>query len=278
MRSVRTLILFLLAASLPAIASADVTWTTGAPGGTSGGAVNFEGLPGDALLTGVLAADFGGDRAGGSLGSDYTASMWINSDSAADNEWWLGNNGRGVHFGIQNGSTLEVGHWSADSSGTTVVPAGTWVHATFTYDADGGVAADGTTTGLQSIYYNGVLEGTAVNDAPLESGGEIQLGARRGGIGPGFNGSLDDVALWDSVLSAADIADLFDGTQTALDLGAGAYYDFEDDQLGTTAAFQGSGINGNGGALVGITPIPEPSSLAILLGLGALGFVRRKRS
>ena len=102
--------------------------------------------------------------------------------------------------------------------------------------------------------YNGVLEGTAVNDAPLESGGEIQLGARRGGIGPGFNGSLDDVALWDSVLSAADIADLFDGTQTALDLGAGAYYDFEDDQLGTTAAFQGSGITATAGLLSELLP------------------------
>ena len=69
---------------------------------------------------------------------------------------------------------------------------------------------------------------------------------------------------------------MFRDTTQAVALGAGAYYDFEDDQTGTTAAVQGTGLGATD--LAGITAVPEPSSLAILLGLGIAGLTRRKRS
>ena len=153
-----------------------------------------------------------------------------------------------------------------------MIAAGTWVHATFSFDADGGA---GGTTGFTSIYLNGTLDGSGDAAAPLEDGGQIQLGSRRGAVGPAFNGQLDDVAFWDSVLSAGDIADLASGAQSALDLGALAYYDFEDDQTGTAAAVQGTGLGAT--ALSGIVAIPEPSSFVLVL-LGAAGFLRRKRA
>ena len=128
--------------------------------------------------------------------------------------------------------------------------------------------------------------GTAVNNQPNRTGEEILLGARSGNT-PGLGGardhltdtSLDDVAFFNTVLSATDIADLAAGTTDALALGANAYYDFEDDQLGTTAAVQaGAGVTAFGSNLTAITAIPEPSSLAIMLGLGVAGLTRRKRS
>ena len=66
----------------------------------------------------------------------------------------------------------------------------------------------------------------------------------------------------------------------ALTLGANAYYDFEDDQTGTTAAAQtAAGATSIGaGSLTGIVAVPEPSSVAIMFGLGVAALVRRKRS
>ena len=130
--------------------------------------------------------------------------------------------------------------------------------------------------------------GTATNNPPNRAGEEIILGARSGNT-PGPEGardhltdtSLDDVAFFNTVLSATDIADLAAGTTDALALGANAYYDFEDDQLGTTAAVQaGAGVTAFGSNLTAITAtaVPEPSSLAIMLGLGIAGLTRRKRS
>ena len=70
-------------------------------------------------------------------------------------------------------------------------------------------------------------------------------------------------------------------TTDALALGASAYYDFEDDQTGTTAAAQtADGATSIGaGTLSGIVAaVPEPSSVAIVFGLGVAALVRRKRS
>ena len=126
--------------------------------------------------------------------------------------------------------------------------------------------------------------GTTPNNGPNRAGEEITLGARSNTAGLGgarqhLVGSLDDVAFFNTVLSATDIADLADGATDALALGANAYYDFEDDQLGTTAAVQaGAGVTAFGSNLTAITAIPEPSSLAIMLGLGVAGLTRRKRS
>ena len=67
-------------------------------------------------------------------------------------------------------------------------------------------------------------------------------------------------------------------------LGASAYYDFEDDQTGTTAAVQtAAGATVIGAAtLSGVVAVPaavpEPSSVAIMFGLGVAALVRRKRS
>ena len=121
-------------------------------------------------------------------------------------------------------------------------------------------------------------------NAPFPNSSSIILGARFGNGGDArehLNGSLDDVAFFNSVLTDGEIADLAAGTTDALALGAGAYYDFEDDQFGTTAAVQaGAGATAFGNTLTAITAnvIPEPSSLAIMLGLGVAGLARRKRS
>lgn len=252
-------------------ANAQVDWAAGAPGGTSGGSLDF--TPGNNVFldTGIPAASVGGDRgtdAAPLTGSDYTISAWLNTrgdngfGEASDDTWWLGTGVEGIHLGIFDTSKLRSGHWGQDRSGTTVVPSNTWVHATFTYDADGGSvdAVTGRQNGSFQVFFNGVSEGPPQDQlAPNNSTTNLILGSRNAGAGPGWDGLIDDVAIFTSVLSAADIASLAADSSQAVTLGAAAYYDFEDDQTGTTAANAGTlGTDLDG--IDGMLPPPPPAA------------------
>ena len=195
-------------------ANAQIDWAAGAPGGTSGGSIEVGGESGVFLDTGISAALVGGDRGtdlAPTIGSDYTISAWINTrldngfgGEAADDNWWFGSGMQGIHLGIFDNSKLRVGHWGADQSGTTVVPDNTWVHATHSFDADGGTLG----TGESKIYFNGVLETTIDNLAPNDSSTNLIIGSRNGGVGPSWNGFIDDVAIFTTQLSDADVMTL----------------------------------------------------------------------
>ena len=242
--------------ALPSVAN----WAMGAPGGTSGGSLEFNASTG--IPTGINADQITGNRAAESLGNDYSVSAWIQSTAdngaglASDNLWWFGTGDQGVHLGIQGGNTLELGHWSADSSGTTVVPSNTWVHVTYTYDADGGLADDGVTpTGFTTFYLNGVVDATANQAAANRSASDLIIGARNGG-GQGWVGFVDDLSIYQTVLTQADATALFEDASQAPALGAVAYFDFEDDQTGSTAA-----NSGNFAGLVDTNGNPSPAFL-----------------
>ena len=90
-----------------------------------------------------------------------------------------------------------------------------WVHVAVTYDGSG------TAEGVQ-IYVDGQadtaqiltkdsLTGSILNDSAFT------VGARQGGANHGFSGDLDEVAVWDTVLSGASIAGLADGNLYAAD-------------------------------------------------------------
>lgn len=248
--------LTVLAMALTMNAQGVITWAAGAPGGTSGGSLSLDGT--ESIGLGVAAADIG----------DYTISMWLNPNAAGE-QWFLGTGNRGLHLGIRDtanagdgSNTLSQGHWGNDSDGTTQILANAWVHATFTYD---------NATDTQTIYVNGVQDSQTVTGDPNNTSTNLILGNRDNTRGPGYNGQIDDVAIWNSVLSATAVATVASGDAT----GANAYWDFEDPQSGETAANSGVGLNAIG--IAGITAIPEPSALALVL-VGAAGFMRRKRA
>ena len=147
---------FLAAATITTV-QADIVWTTGAPGGTSGGALFFDGSEGggansangiEFLQTGISSEIQGGD---------YTVSYWINASNVAVQQYAVGTTRQSLHLGLNGGDAFQ-GHWGADSSGSsTDIVSNTWFHQTFTYDA---------ATDTQSIYVNGTLLGTAVNNPP----------------------------------------------------------------------------------------------------------------
>lgn len=245
----------MIAAATPHAQGA-VTWAAGAPGGSSGGSLDFDG-----------SSFLGTSAASANLGPSYTASMWINAD-INNQQWFFGTGAQGLHLGVRDGGgaqeTLSQGHWGNDSDGTTTIASGTWYHATFTYD--------GTD---QRIYLNGNLEATTAKGPSNNTSTDLIIGGRNGG--GSWNGKIDDVAIWDSVLTDAQISDLHDGTQGSIALGAQAYWDFEDAQTGTTAGVSGTGLGAGLGAAALTGIVPEPSSIAFVL-VGAAGLLRRKRA
>ena len=125
---------------------ADITWAAGAPGGTSGGSLSFDGLGDgsgngeDNLLTGISGPGF--------LDGSYTVSAWLNADNIATEQYAIGTTSQSLHVGLQ-GSAPFQGHWSNDLAGNTDVAIANnqWFHATFTFDS---------ATNEQTIFINGV--------------------------------------------------------------------------------------------------------------------------
>ena len=79
---------------------ADIVWTTGAPDGTSGGALFFDGSEGggassangiEFLQTGISSEIQGGD---------YTVSYWINASNVAVQQYAVGTTRQSLHLGL----------------------------------------------------------------------------------------------------------------------------------------------------------------------------------
>ena len=172
-------------------------------GGPSGG--NYaEIVPSAAGLEGIAAPHISTGASIGDLGvsgnDNYTMGAWIRFDSQeGDNMVFGGNAGDVLHLGSR-GANYWSGHWgddinSADSPNTE---AGVWHHVVWTNEAS---------DMSQTIYVDGVEVATGGAGA---AGGysnnltEVLLvgTSRNGGS---FNGAIDDVRIYDNVISQGEI-------------------------------------------------------------------------
>lgn len=131
-------------------------------------------------------------------GTNYTASAWIAPASiTGDNMVFGQGSGNALHLGLR-GDRVHFGHWGADSqSNATVAADNTWRHVTWQYE-----------DGLQRIFINGQLDnseqqGALANNANVLIGRSLNDGA--------FEGSLDDVMIYNEALSFNQIAHLAAG-------------------------------------------------------------------
>jgi len=248
MRQILSIFCGLAICATASTAHAQIEWAQGAPGGTSVGSIEL--VPGGNLFleTGIAAAQIASTG-----GSDYTVSAWIKSSEGGFDEfglpsgvagerWWFGTGFQGLHLGIgRDVSTLTTGHWNNDSSGTTDLEANVWVHATHVYR-----------NGIQEVWLDGRLESSTAAGPPNADATDLQIGSRHGINGPSWGGCIDDVAIFNVALAPGDIPTLATDTADPVALGAVAYYNFEDDQTGTTAAnlvdVATSGLTGTDGS------------------------------
>ncbi len=228
-----------------------VTWTTGAPGGSSpGGGLDFGGGSGPGTFVDVSGLDIPTNI----QNSDYTMSLWLSADLIPNEMFFLGQTNQGIHHGLRDGGKLHSAHWGSDFSANTTVPTGpaddpnSWVHATFTHSA---------ATGASNIYFNGVADRDEFTQNQPNGSGNLIIGSRNGIGGPAWDGQLDDVAVWNSILPVADIAAMAGGA-SPLSLSAAplGYWDFEEGNGLLAADRSGNGFDGK------LLPPPPPGEEA----------------
>ncbi len=154
-----------------------------------------------------------------------TLEAWVNVQTPTSTYGLIAARGTNTYFfGVQqNGRiALIIGNGSVD---TTVVRGsssvvGSWAHVAGTYDA---------ATGTAKLYVNGVLDGTATGTpglignkpSPLGIGSSISYNVNAYHL----NGSLDELRLYDSALSASEIANHVAGQFNATGLKALWHFD-----------------------------------------------------
>ena len=149
-----------------------------------------------------------------SIQDDFTVAMWVKTTDTAGSagaQWWNGKGlvdgevgGGGADWGtaIVNGKfVLGVGSTGGDTTiaSSVNINDGTWHHIAATRD---------NTSGAMSVYVDGVLRGSGTGPTgsrtfpPSLRIGSLQTGNNF------LNGTLDDVRLYDRILSASEIAGL----------------------------------------------------------------------
>jgi hypothetical protein len=148
----------------------------------------------------------------------FTISVWmtkpnatggvalIHGSSAAGNFIWLW---QGGGSSMTFATNKQQSAWI--NAPTTGLNTGTWEHYVMVYDA-----------GAMSHYRNGVLEGTNTFTYTGVTSANLPLYVGKGISGGYFNGSMDDLGIWDRALTACEISDLYNETNTLTGIGAGS--------------------------------------------------------
>ena len=152
------------------------------------------------------------------LGSTSTLDVWINTTQVGSNTHWqapaiTGVEQAGADDDINWGTINATGHigiYVGDAGGvysTSALNDGTWHNIAMTRDAS---------TGIVQLYVDGVLNGSATFDTGNKTSQFFLIGALSDVAGDGitrtgdnyFNGKLDEVRIYNQVLSANEIAGL----------------------------------------------------------------------
>ena len=169
--------------------------------------------------------------------SPRTVSLWANTNTLATDfqspfSYGTYSNSNAFILRIAGGKFGLLGH-TTNLTGLTSLTANRWYHLTITYD--------GTTA---KLYANGVLDNSGNLALNTLKTGTMTIGDPLSGNN--FNGSVDDVRIYNRALSQAEITKLYDNYQPKVltgDMQKGliGYWDFE--EIGTT--YYDRGYNSN---------------------------------
>ena len=150
--------------------------------------------------------------------SDFTISMWMkktavvggiammNGSNAGGNFIWLLSSGA-TTANVTYGTNKQQSSWTFISAPYTV---NSWEHIVCTYQS-----------GAMSLYVNNVLVNTGSMSHPNVTTANLPLYIGRGIGGNYYNGTIDDIGIWDRVLTSCERTDLFNSTQTLTTVSAG---------------------------------------------------------
>jgi hypothetical protein len=138
------------------------------------------------------------------LPAAMSISCWIKKESNTGLNAIFSKEASGVGYVLYtNGSTLSMTFQGIDtlSHGTSISTA-TWYHVVFTWDGTNG-----------KIYLNNGSPATTATFTSLNSSTAAQaIGNRSAGVSTGyFDGIIDEVAFWSRAISAAEVAEIYNG-------------------------------------------------------------------
>jgi|GEM_PF-303510 len=160
--------------------------------------------------------------------TDWTMATWFRRSTATNDDFIFhigsgdgsGGDGDELDLDLVPGGQLQLRHYNTAnvqdvSLASGVIPTGGWHHAAVIFDRTNSNA------GLLKLYLDGAQVGssTPVNWSLDQSAELVFGGVKKGNEARWLNGNLDDVALYNTVLTPADIAALAAG-RTIAQLGA----------------------------------------------------------
>lgn len=233
-----------------------INGATLSPNGIKGGAVTFDRSNSQHL---TIPRSFLDDNA-----STYTASAWVKASNLPEHgssdrhfimESYVNN-----HTGLSNASTsgfaISIGLVSSDTDpskikvqlftetldpkavGSQQAPGFT-TQGGFDYEVDRTIFTNWAHTAVTfdstklSLYINGSLANTdtLTIPAPIAETGGLIIGGHRAGTGRNWDGLIDEVAIWNRVLTNIEIASLYDNGTPPVIPAATAQIDTDDDAL-----------------------------------------------
>lgn len=182
------------------------------PAGVSGGAASFTASSQSYLYWGGLS-----DAIANSVGGDFSFSVWVRTTQENDVDSGNGYDGAGIIYSDIRGGhddTIPLaitGNKAAFFTGITY--EGNTLHSTTDINTDEFVHVVVTrelSSGDKAIYINGVLEATTTHGPgiPLNERGELYVGGNFSDADY-FDGILDDLRVYNEVLSPSDVLTLY---------------------------------------------------------------------
>jgi len=147
----------------------------------------------------------------------FTVCLWAKPKLAGGNEQCVFSQTQvnaqntSLHYRVYNNGTVRMGFYANDLDAAAAVAADEWSHICFWLDVEGGA---------RRIYINGeqVAEDAGKAGLPyLGNAGDTMIGSW-GATGQKFNGTIDEVQVWNRALSEAEIGESMDVIVTAVEI------------------------------------------------------------
>ena len=146
--------------------------------------------------------------------------------------------------------------YDTDVFACTVIKLNAWNHYFFTYDG----------IDTSNFYINNVLKGSSA--ITLADGGNLQIGTYKGRLLSQWDGKIDDVRIYNKVLSASEMLSVYNFGQTklasslqnepasgnSLKSGLVGWWTMDGQDVTSTGILDKSGLNNNGGRTT-VTPV-----------------------
>jgi hypothetical protein len=173
-------------------------------------------------------------------GQDLTVSLWFNSQDAANYQKLITKSSSYLSKDWElafNGATGVVGFESeiSDSGYGLSSPAGaattnTWHNLVFTMDE---------TNNILTLYLDGtqVAQDTSFSRESDSTSANVNIGRRGYTSDRYFTGAIDDVAVWDRVLSASEVSDIYSsGSEISCEVATTDCGGADDDENGSVSS------------------------------------------